>query len=67
MEKKTKGQISKELNLALGRLKQMEKKNIRLESVVRNYKTHMKAMKNKLDYLLKHPYAKDTGYGRRKK
>jgi len=65
MEKKTKGQTQKELNLALGRLRQMERKLIRIELENRNYKTHLKQMRDKMDYLIKHPSARDTGFGRR--
>lgn len=64
MNKLKKGEIQKELNLALGRIKQMERKMIRLELINRNYERHLKQMRKKIDYLIKHPYANDTGIGR---
>lgn len=56
----SKGMIQRKLNLALGRMKQMEKKIVRLELINRNYERHLKHIKGKIDYLLNHPYANEN-------
>ena len=48
-----------------GRYKAMGGKLLRLESINRSYRVHLKAIRDKCDYLLKHPYATDKGVGRK--
>lgn len=66
-EEMTIGELRRELNLIRQRLDASLKANFRKDLIIRNYEKHMTQINKKIDYLLNHPYSRNTSSRRRKK